>query len=347
MTDIVERLRADAGYLDRLETQLIGMDVDLRLEVEDKSPQIVADHLRAAATEIERLRSQPKGEAVLGGEATTLAMPGRASAYATEVDKVNRSTDADIGLAHPHKKLAGVCVYNTEADEAASSMPPSPRRKRTMSDFQRYRRSQIAELRAYEPGEDMSGVSVSASDKEAGSPRAGDMIARNPKNHADQWLVAAQYFTDNFELIDTALARAEALPPAPKDDATWNAAIEAAAKVAEAGHADDDSLDMQCKREVAKAIRALRRLAPEPTETTDDHSGNIEAALLVGAKREREKIVEWLRAESVRLRSKGKTASGVGQHALAGELYRAATRHETAAIAIEHGEHLVKTEGAS
>jgi len=26
------------------------------------------------------------------------------------------------------------------------------------------------------------------------------MIARNPKNHADQWLVAAQYFKDNFVL---------------------------------------------------------------------------------------------------------------------------------------------------
>jgi hypothetical protein len=33
----------------------------------------------------------------------------------------------------------------------------------------------------------------------AGSPKAGDTIARNPKNHADKWLVAAQYFADNFE----------------------------------------------------------------------------------------------------------------------------------------------------
>jgi hypothetical protein len=32
-----------------------------------------------------------------------------------------------------------------------------------------------------------------------GSPKAGDMIARNPGNHEDQWLVAAQYFADNFE----------------------------------------------------------------------------------------------------------------------------------------------------
>jgi len=67
------------------------------------------------------------------------------------------------------------------------------------SEFQQYRRSQIAELRPYVSGESMDGISISAPDKEAGSPKAGDMIARNPKNHADQWLVAAQYFADNFE----------------------------------------------------------------------------------------------------------------------------------------------------
>jgi hypothetical protein len=48
-------------------------------------------------------------------------------------------------------------------------------------------------------GEDLAGVSVSAEDRKAGSPRAGDMIARNPKNHADQWLISAAYFAENFE----------------------------------------------------------------------------------------------------------------------------------------------------
>jgi hypothetical protein len=65
--------------------------------------------------------------------------------------------------------------------------------------FKPYRRKQIAELRRYVPGENMEGISVSEADKLAGSPKLGDMIARNPKNHEDQWLVAAQYFTDNFE----------------------------------------------------------------------------------------------------------------------------------------------------
>jgi hypothetical protein len=69
----------------------------------------------------------------------------------------------------------------------------------TWDDFNSYRRKQIAELRPYVPGEALPGVSISAEDVKAGSPKAGDMIARNPKNHADQWLVAAAYFADNFE----------------------------------------------------------------------------------------------------------------------------------------------------
>ena len=70
-----------------------------------------------------------------------------------------------------------------------------------MTDFIQYRRKQIAELRPWIPGEDMLPISVSSEDVKAGSPKSGDMIARNPKNHADQWLVAAQYFADNFEPV--------------------------------------------------------------------------------------------------------------------------------------------------
>lgn len=65
--------------------------------------------------------------------------------------------------------------------------------------FRQYRRMQIAELRPYQEGEDLRNVSLSPEDVHAGSPKIGDMIARNPKNHTDQWLVAQQYFVDNFE----------------------------------------------------------------------------------------------------------------------------------------------------
>ena len=66
--------------------------------------------------------------------------------------------------------------------------------------FHKYRRTQIAEMRPYIEGEILGDrVSVSKSDQEAGSPKVGDMIARNPANHDDQWLVARAYFEANFE----------------------------------------------------------------------------------------------------------------------------------------------------
>lgn len=68
-----------------------------------------------------------------------------------------------------------------------------------MSKFIKYRRKKIAELRPYVKGEKLTGVSISDADKKNGSPKIGDMIARNPKNHNDKWLVAKKYFKDNFE----------------------------------------------------------------------------------------------------------------------------------------------------
>lgn len=84
--------------------------------------------------------------------------------------------------------------------------------------FKKYRRKQIAELRKVDDNDLLqfvrkkkivvvdnkdSEVIVSISDVDLlnGSPKEGDMIARNPKNHLDQWLVAEEYFNDNFETI--------------------------------------------------------------------------------------------------------------------------------------------------
>jgi hypothetical protein len=72
-----------------------------------------------------------------------------------------------------------------------------------MSEFKQYRRKQIAELRPFQEGEELSErISISQADRDNGSPKVGDMIARNPKNHDDQWLVAKRYFEDNFEPCD-------------------------------------------------------------------------------------------------------------------------------------------------
>lgn len=71
-----------------------------------------------------------------------------------------------------------------------------------MSEFKRYRRIQVAELRPYVPGEILIGVSISKADRLAGSPKPGDMIARNPRDHTDMWLIAAEYFAENFEELN-------------------------------------------------------------------------------------------------------------------------------------------------
>lgn len=65
--------------------------------------------------------------------------------------------------------------------------------------FQQYRRTNIAEMREFIPGEDLSGVSVSDEDDPINDL---GMIARNPRNHNDQWYVAREYFNNNFELFN-------------------------------------------------------------------------------------------------------------------------------------------------
>lgn len=81
--------------------------------------------------------------------------------------------------------------------------------------FKEYKRKQVAELRPVD-SQDINSyigngemrylsdagwytVSISEQDEKNGSPQEGDMVARNPKNHLDQWLVAKKYFEDNFE----------------------------------------------------------------------------------------------------------------------------------------------------
>lgn len=76
-------------------------------------------------------------------------------------------------------------------------------------EFKKYKRIHEGEMRPVLAEEVASGelytgseeitVSISVADILGGSPRLGDMVARNPKNHRDQWLVAQKYFMDNFE----------------------------------------------------------------------------------------------------------------------------------------------------
>lgn len=65
-----------------------------------------------------------------------------------------------------------------------------------MSDWQRYRRKGVVELRRYVYNEPLYGVSVSAADDPL-TDRG--YIARNPENHADQWYVARAFFENHYE----------------------------------------------------------------------------------------------------------------------------------------------------
>lgn len=65
-------------------------------------------------------------------------------------------------------------------------------------EFKKYRKNTVTELRPYVEGELMGNISVASEDFKNGSPKPGDMIARNPNNYRDMWLVSKQYFDDNF-----------------------------------------------------------------------------------------------------------------------------------------------------
>ena len=77
--------------------------------------------------------------------------------------------------------------------------------------FKQYRKSKLAEMtpvtqqevEEYEAGEGgvLSEISISDEDRANGSPKVGDMRARNPENHADQWLVAKEFFEENYEEV--------------------------------------------------------------------------------------------------------------------------------------------------
>jgi len=62
-----------------------------------------------------------------------------------------------------------------------------------------YRKKNVQPMMPWEPGMDMARVSISDSDVVNGSPKQGDMIAHNPLEATDRWLVAKNFFEENYE----------------------------------------------------------------------------------------------------------------------------------------------------
>jgi hypothetical protein len=67
--------------------------------------------------------------------------------------------------------------------------------------FKKYGKKGVTKMRPYVPGEDMQGISISDVDRDNGSPKKGDMVARNPKDKTEQWLVAKKYFKENYKEV--------------------------------------------------------------------------------------------------------------------------------------------------
>ena len=62
-----------------------------------------------------------------------------------------------------------------------------------------YRKKKLQPMRPYVKGEFLSdGVSISEADIRNGSPKTGDMIAHNPTNLKDRWLIAENFFKENY-----------------------------------------------------------------------------------------------------------------------------------------------------
>jgi hypothetical protein len=83
-------------------------------------------------------------------------------------------------------------------DQKANSGAGVNYKENAGSEFAKYKRTNIAEMRYYIKGESLENISVSKED----NPEIDlGMVARNPNNHKDQRYVARKYFEENFEAI--------------------------------------------------------------------------------------------------------------------------------------------------
>jgi hypothetical protein len=64
-----------------------------------------------------------------------------------------------------------------------------------------YRKTALQELTPWRPDIPMDLVSVSVADAAKGSPKVGDMLACNPDDVFDWWLIEEQFFKANYEWV--------------------------------------------------------------------------------------------------------------------------------------------------
>lgn len=93
--------------------------------------------------------------------------------------------------------LEDLKIFMNDMDKIVDEMIEEDKRE----GWKCYKRLGCTEMRPYIEGEDLSGmkISISEADKLNGSPKPGDMIARNRDNHDDKWLVSKSYFEKNMD----------------------------------------------------------------------------------------------------------------------------------------------------
>jgi hypothetical protein len=67
-----------------------------------------------------------------------------------------------------------------------------------MADWSPFQRVERVYAKPYQPGQDMQEILVSAEDRQAGSPKAGDYIARDVQKLDRRWLISAASFAANW-----------------------------------------------------------------------------------------------------------------------------------------------------
>ena len=70
-----------------------------------------------------------------------------------------------------------------------------------MSEFKKYRAKKIIEIRPYVEDENITKIRLSSEDWFNGSPKLGDMIARDSERHSDQWLISKKTFDNDYEEV--------------------------------------------------------------------------------------------------------------------------------------------------
>jgi hypothetical protein len=64
-----------------------------------------------------------------------------------------------------------------------------------------YRKKRLQEMFCWRPDIKQDTLSISEADLAKGCPKVGDMVAVNPNDPSDYWLVEEQFFKDNYERV--------------------------------------------------------------------------------------------------------------------------------------------------